>query len=68
MNYTCEMLFEQHPTHERLYDEYIKELLNKPDDIFVNLDEYHDEDAEPCYAYFSVINPVYVNGIMFLHP
>jgi hypothetical protein len=67
MNAVWEYLFDDNPAHEKLYNDYINELLAKPNDVFVELDK-EDEEYECCYAHFSVINPVYANGIMFLNP
>jgi len=61
---SCFELFDGY-IDEGLVDDYIKELNENPNDIFVLQDEI-DYDVEPSYLYFSVINPKYSNGIMFL--
>ena len=53
----------------KLIDEYVTELLKSPEEMF---HDDPDETNESCseeyqvYGYFSIINPVYVGGIMFL--
>lgn len=63
-----EYLFYEHPEHEKLYREYIRELRKKPDAIFV---EYTPEETEDDffvgpYLFFSVIEEKYNNNIKFI--
>lgn len=54
---------------DNLYDSYIDELKAKGDEIFYQCEDISEiEDSEPNYAYFSIINPVFSNGIQFLNP
>ena len=50
-----------------LYDEFVEEMAEKGDEVYVEQEEL-DEDVEPAYLYFSVINPVTRHGITFLNP
>ena len=55
----------------KLYEDYCAELNKNGDAIFYKGDPDLNEDSdlddyECAYAYFSIINPTYVNGIMFL--
>lgn len=54
---------------DKLYDGFIAELKSKGDVIFYQCEDIEDdEDIEPLQAYFSIINPVFSNGIQFLNP
>ena len=55
------------PEDMPLYDELVAEMEEKGDEVYVEQEEL-DEDVEPAYLYFSVINPVIRHGIMFLNP
>jgi hypothetical protein len=56
---------------EQLYNNYCAELMAKCEEIFYQNEEEEDTDEvfadETAYAYFSVINPIIVNGITFLN-
>ncbi len=52
---------------EKLYKKYCEELKAKGSEIFIQQDELNEEE-ECAYAYFSIINPVFNNGLMFLNP
>lgn len=66
--------FEDFPQHEKLYIDYINDLLKKPNDLFFDgfeMGEYFDmldsEDIdEYLYFYFAPISPKIVNNITFL--
>ena len=72
MNAVFEFLFFNFPKHEKLYKKYIKELLLSPNDIFcdfsndTDLIEMAGTDEYDFYAYFSVTEIKYSNGIKFL--
>lgn len=68
INSAWEYIFAEHTEHEQYYNEYIAELLKRPDDIFYKEIEEINEDDDCAYAYFSVINPVTRYGITFLNP
>ena len=51
---------------EQLYKDYCNELTAKGNKIFIEQNELNEEE-ECAYAYFSIINPVWNNGIMFLN-
>lgn len=51
---------------EQLYKDYCAELKAKGKEVFIEQDELNEDD-ECAYAYFSIINPVFVNGITFLN-
>jgi hypothetical protein len=55
---------------EILWDNYINEMKSKGDDIFYQSENDTEdiEDLEPTYAYFSIINPTFSNGMQFLNP
>jgi hypothetical protein len=54
---------------ERLYDSFILDLKSKGDEIYYECEDISEiEDIEPQYAYFSIINPTFSNGIQFLNP
>ena len=57
---------------EALYQEFCSELESDGDAIFFKGDPDYNEDEyddcyEPAWAYFSIIEPVWSNGIMFLN-
>jgi len=54
---------------EALYDKFCNELETDGDSIFWKGDPDYNENNfyEPAYAYFSIIDPVWSNGIMFLN-
>ena len=62
-DYTYE-LYEEINQYEELLNEYCEDLDKDPDNVFVECRYIIDE--EPIYLYFSIIDPVYNNGIMFL--
>jgi len=51
----------------KLYDEYVELLRKNANDIFYQ-GEFDDDMDDSVYAYFSIINPTYVGGLMFLNP
>lgn len=56
----------------KLYEDYCLELNKTGGETFFKGDSDYNEDVdndfyEPAYAYFSIIEPVYKNGIMFLN-
>ena len=63
-DYTYE-LYEEIKEYEVLLNEYCEDLDKDPDIVFVECED-NSEDFEPAYLYFSIIDPVYNNGIMFL--
>ena len=52
---------------EQLYKDYCNELKAKGKEVFIEQNEELNEDDECNYAYFSIINPVFVNGLTFLN-
>lgn len=51
-----------------IIEEYIKELKDQKDDVFIGEQfEELDNDIDCVYAYFSITKPVYSNGIRFLY-
>jgi len=52
-----------------LFDTFIQECNDKGAEFFIpypNPDDIDNESDEMPYAYFAIINPVYINGLMFL--
>lgn len=71
MNMIYEMLEHDHTPEElKLWDDYVQQLKDKGNDVFVTAEEAPEDDDfwEPAYLYFALINPVYQHGIMFLNP
>ena len=58
----CEM-YEDVEGMEQYIKEYCDNLMQSPDDLFAENEE--DEDIPIC-AFFGIIEPKYINGIMFL--
>ena len=56
---------------DKLYEDFCLQLNEKGGEIFWDGDpDYSEDDSdfyEPAYAYFSIINPVYRHGMMFLN-
>ena len=62
-----EMMEETHTKAElSIWDQYIKELTSKGDDIFYS-DETPEEAEGWISIFFGLTNPVIVNGINFLN-
>ena len=56
-------------TEKLIISEYCGSLLEDPEGLFFNDPDYNNENCPEeyeVYAYFSIIKPVYSNGIMFL--
>ena len=53
---------------DELYNNYCAELRKNGSDLFYKSEFEEDtEEAEPAYAYFSIIDPVKVHGLTFLN-
>ena len=54
---------------DEMYDNLIAEYKSKGNEIYFECEDISEiEDIDPNYAYFSIINPVTVQGITFLNP
>jgi hypothetical protein len=75
INSISDYLFDNHPQHEKLYQNFIAELRKKGEDIFFQADESLDEYFETIeteeylddylYFCFSIGEPITVNNIQF---
>jgi len=75
INCIYEHLFYEHPQHEKLYENFIAELRKDGEEIFFQADESLDEYFQTIeteeylddylYFYFSIGEPVNINGLTF---
>jgi len=73
LNMLWELMEQTHSPEElQIWDNYVKELKERKDELFYedgNYVEQDENDMQDCaYIYFGLSNPVNVNGITFLNP